>query len=84
MQGFPHFGQQKWLSFPVPLEELPVLPLVVAGGSVGGLDPVLHNQKLVVIDLFCAVLIVDTIPLLLRPVQMLHGYKHKQIHEDNQ
>lgn len=43
VQGFPHLGQQKWLSFPAPFEEL--LPLLTpVGGSVGILDPVLHSQ----------------------------------------
>lgn len=51
VHGFPHLGQQKWLSFPDPFEELPVLPFPVAGGSVGVFVPALHSQKVVEIDL---------------------------------
>lgn len=46
VQGFPHLGQQKWLSFPAPFDELPVLPLPAVGGSVGTFVPALHSQKL--------------------------------------
>jgi hypothetical protein len=45
-------NQQKWLSFPAPLED-EFLPFPVGGGgtSVGGLAPALHNQKVVEICL---------------------------------
>lgn len=63
MHGFPHLGQQKWLSFPAPFEELPALPLPAVGGSDGVFVPALHSQKLVAIALLCIFLIDVGIPL---------------------
>lgn len=48
VQGLPHFGQQKWLSFPPLEEELPaLLPFPMEVVSTGGFVPVLQSQKLV-------------------------------------
>ena len=58
VQGFPHLGQQKWLSLP-PFEELPdrlAFPVVVV--SAGGFVPVLQSTTLVEMNRKCGSLTV--------------------------